>query len=409
MRALTCVLAVSIMTSPEAFAETQDGTCLDEMHKRLHGNEDDGELITMMDMSMLQSHLKFATRETATHRIEQKVVEQTVAEKKVVMASTATTNFVDRSFNRYSYKNTNHDKSTNHTHDDSSATAPSLAKPKHNRTIKTELLDPVLKPTRVVFSLTTTKSRIDKVKPALDSIMKQTRPADVVYLSIPPDVSQVPQWLQEMLRSNSSLKLLHMKEDYGPASKLLAALREGSENEASTVVIYGDDDMLYGPRIIELHLEAQSGINEPTAYGTRRIAIGKEGSKQWEQLLEAVGSVSVRASYLTDDMVFSISETPDACLLSDDYWISHFLSKAKVRLELLPTCQYDFESGIWPDSCSRPFQTIPEVQHIQALSETKLSQNGHGERSGGAWQDQLARYSRCQSMLIRRTSISNDM
>lgn len=261
--------------------------------------------------------------------------------------------------------------------------------------------DPLPEPTRVVFSLTTTKSRVDKVKPTLDSIMKQTRPADAVYLSVGPDVSQVPQWLQDMSRSNSStLKLLHMKEDYGPASKLLAALHEGSEHDSSTVVIYGDDDMLYGPRIIELHMDAQSEIHKPTAYGTRRIAIGEEGSAKWEQMLEATGSVSIRASYLRDNLVFRVSRLPDACRLSDDYWISHFLVKAKVTLELLPTCQYDFGLSIWPESCSQPFETIPEVQHIGALSETQLDANGHGKRAGGDWQDQLGRYSKCQSMMI---------
>mmetsp|Transcript_156532 Transcript_156532/g.300234 ORF Transcript_156532/g.300234 Transcript_156532/m.300234 type:complete len:361 (-) Transcript_156532:255-1337(-) len=258
-------------------------------------------------------------------------------------------------------------------------------------------------PTRVVFSLTTTKSRIDKVKPTLDSIMQQTRLPDVVYLAVPPDVLELPQWLQEMLSSNSSkLKVLKMKKDYGPSSKLLATLREGSEHSPHTVIIYGDDDMLYGPRIVELHLEAQSQkLDSPTAFGTRRIAIGDEGFPNREQLLEATGSVSIRASALTDEKVFTVSETPDACRLSDDYWISHFLLAAGVKLELLPTCQFDFVSGKWPQSCSQPFESIPEVQHIGALSETKLEEDGHGHRYGGNWQDQLARYSQCQAIMHR--------
>ena len=255
-------------------------------------------------------------------------------------------------------------------------------------------------PTRLVFSLTTTGRRISMIKPVIDAIVEgQDRTPDAVYLAVPPDVTSLPEWLVKYnatSRRPGILHVLHMAADYGPASKLLATLREGGERSAETVVVFGDDDILYGQKITELHHAAQTNARKPAAFGSRRIGIGS-GSRR-EELLEATGSISLRASALPES-AFDVHRQPDTCRLSDDYWLSHHLAGAGVALELLPRCVYNFNTGQWPQSCGS-MREAPGIGHIGALSKRGLAADGSVLGEGGDWRDQLRRYELCQSVLF---------
>ena len=261
------------------------------------------------------------------------------------------------------------------------------------------------RPSRLIFSITTTQARIDLIKGVLDVLVEgQTKPPDAVYLALPLQ-TRLPGWLQEYNSTSKRpgvLYLLRLSKDYGPASKLLAVLREGAERSTETVVVFGDDDILYGDRIASLHLEAQAITHRPTAFGTRRISIGE--GQQREEILEAVGTVSVRASFLPD-AAFGIGSQPDACRLSDDYWISHHLATAGVELSMLPTCTYSFNSGQWPQSCGN-FVPLSAVASIGALSSVTLARDGTARRGGGDWRDQLRRYTICQGMIEKRKRLA---
>mmetsp|Transcript_13391 Transcript_13391/g.24635 ORF Transcript_13391/g.24635 Transcript_13391/m.24635 type:complete len:299 (-) Transcript_13391:10-906(-) len=255
---------------------------------------------------------------------------------------------------------------------------------------------------RVVFSLTTLPRRIKHLKPVVDALVEaQTQVADAVYLAVPPMKRKLPSWLEQYNQSSSRpglLRVLHMRADYGPASKLLAAVAEGQERgKNSTLIIYGDDDVLYSPQIIQQHVDAQRTAASPTAFGTRLIHIG-EGRKR-ASLLEGVGSVSVRASYISDAF-FRIVDTLDVCKLSDDYWISRHLTQSGVRLQTLPDCGYNFNTERWSPSCGQPFHHVDDIRHIDALSETVMAGDGSmSQRFGGDWRAQLKRYEDCQASL----------
>ena len=54
-------------------------------------------------------------------------------------------------------------------------------------------------------------------------------------------------------------------------------------------------------------------------------------------LLRYMATASV--ALLLPDTVFSVGDEPDACRLSDDFWISHFFHRANISLEGLPRCR----------------------------------------------------------------------
>ena len=140
--------------------------------------------------------------------------------------------------------------------------------------------------TRVVFSLTTIPKRVGLLKPQLDNLVEnQTRPADAVYLAVGPEITALPAWLDlydTTSRRPGVLRVLRMAADYGPASKLLACLVEGGERgRPGTLVVYGDDDIMYPATLLAHHLSAHraalaaGGGSVRVAFGSRRISIGE--------------------------------------------------------------------------------------------------------------------------------------
>lgn len=260
---------------------------------------------------------------------------------------------------------------------------------------------------RVVFSLTTIELRLPLLKEVVDRIVEnQTRHPDAVYLAVPPSVKDLPEWLAKYNETSCRPGVLHvlfMKIDYGPSSKLLAALSEGNERGQQTIIVYGDDDILYGNRIVELHLEAQKRAMKPTAFGSRRLH-----PRELDPLvmLEATGTVSVVASVVPNDM-FTVASQPDACKYSDDFWISHHLDKSGVAIRALPGCTYDWPTKGgkgWPKSCG-DFVHVSRIGQIQPLSKLRIGWNGkamnRSELQRGNWKMQFQRYKMCKDHLER--------
>src|SRR5687768_8477868 len=95
---------------------------------------------------------------------------------------------------------------------------------------------------RTVFSLTTTPDRINRIRPTLESLRDQTRPANAIYLNVPyysrktGKPYQLPEWLDDF----PEVTVVRC-EDYGPATKLIPALE--LEKDPETIIIVVDDDI----------------------------------------------------------------------------------------------------------------------------------------------------------------------
>ena len=176
------------------------------------------------------------------------------------------------------------------------------------------------RPIRVVWSLTTTAARINYIKPVIDTIIEQqSRPVDRVYLATPPNVTY-PGWLRNYDSTSTRpgvLRCLQMAKDYGPASKLLAALREGGERDASTVIVWGDDDVSYGSELVSLHLAAQAGATRLTAFAPRLFTLDRGTPPKQEQEQEQSGNGHASLLHMSengitpaDDETVCMCDTP---------------------------------------------------------------------------------------------------
>jgi hypothetical protein len=110
---------------------------------------------------------------------------------------------------------------------------------------------------RVIASLSTVPDRIDNLRPTILSLLKQTRPPEEIVLAIPefsvrerrPYV--VPRHISRLPR----VRVLRCREDWGPATKFIAAIQDelamGREN---TLIMVVDDDRLYPRDALETYL-----------------------------------------------------------------------------------------------------------------------------------------------------------
>ncbi len=110
---------------------------------------------------------------------------------------------------------------------------------------------------RVIASLSTVPDRINNLMPTIRSLLKQTRPPDEIVLAIPefsvrerrPYV--VPKYISRLPR----VRVLRCREDWGPATKFIAAIQDelaaGREN---TLIMVVDDDRLYPRDALETYL-----------------------------------------------------------------------------------------------------------------------------------------------------------
>ena len=92
----------------------------------------------------------------------------------------------------------------------------------------------------ITVSLSTIPSRVEKIYPALKSLLDQTMPPRRIYLAIPPFSirEQKAYKIPEALLSCPAIQIIDAKKDWGPASKLIPALIS-PEKIATTFAVPG--------------------------------------------------------------------------------------------------------------------------------------------------------------------------
>ena len=101
---------------------------------------------------------------------------------------------------------------------------------------------------KFVVSFTTSPERISKIKPMIDSILTQSKSPDLFLLNIPEIFPRTNQKyiIPDFVKKNVTINVI--KQDYGPATKLLPAITYLNANNYSTedtYIIYLDDDINY--------------------------------------------------------------------------------------------------------------------------------------------------------------------
>lgn len=186
---------------------------------------------------------------------------------------------------------------------------------------------------RIVVSLTTSPTRIDKIKPVLDCVMNQTVKPDKIYLNLPhvfkrdnSVYSNIPDFI-----TNNKLIEITRCEDMGPATKILGSI---NKENSDTLFLSIDDDIYYPPELIQTYLHYNKLYPECVLTGTTFMYL-ENNPKYFPlfncELLEGFSGVLYSAGMLQDlDMNFD--KMSKECRLGDDFLLSNFIRGKKINI-----------------------------------------------------------------------------
>ncbi len=205
---------------------------------------------------------------------------------------------------------------------------------------------------RVIVSLSTLPDRIKNLRPTIRSLLKQTRPPDEIVLAIPEFSIRerrayvVPKYISRLPR----VRVLRCREDWGPATKFIAAIQDelaaGREN---TLIMVVDDDRLYPRDALETYLYYSERL--PNAALCFRGA-AMPSTLDWDDarmihardlreprpvaVITGCGSYLVRPRFF-DRSLWDYSGAPSVAFYIDDIWISACLSRRGVERYVVPS------------------------------------------------------------------------
>jgi len=187
---------------------------------------------------------------------------------------------------------------------------------------------------KYAISFTTTQIRIPKIIPMLDSITKQTIQPNIILLNIPKSIV-VPDKISEYCKTND-ITINFLNNDYGPATKLLGALKYSNINDYD-VIITVDDDICY-PKTMIKHYKILNkrynkctlGISGQQFNKNKRInssngAVTNNFEITETSILEGFASISYIQKFIDND-IFNIINYP-YFNIADDAHLSNYMAK----------------------------------------------------------------------------------
>ena len=229
---------------------------------------------------------------------------------------------------------------------------------------------------RHVISLSTIPPRFASLGPTLRSLVAQTSRPEAVELYIPRTYRRFPQWGGGLPDVPEGVRIVRVDEDFGPATKILPALRAYRGQEID--LLYVDDDVHFSPnwagRVLKLRRKMPKtalcatalsveqlgrpwqataplprvvrapGGNAQFGYHLRRLFAAirpgdpavprmltwyrKVKQSGYTDIAEGFCGVALRPSYL-DDAVFDV---PPVLWAVDDIWISGHLTRCGIPI-----------------------------------------------------------------------------
>ncbi len=196
----------------------------------------------------------------------------------------------------------------------------------------------------IIISMTTTPHRINKLEVPLQCLSRQNIKIRQIYISIPHIFKRdnmeyhIPEWLE-----NYPNVTILRTDDYGPATKILGALKH-AELRDDTIIISVDDDTCY-PQNLSLRLAVRAKMYPDEAIGVSGAILDFEKNveggivkimrdKVSVPVLEGFAGIAYRKNFFADS-IYDISMEPNYCYNSDDLYISfHLASQNVVRKTL---------------------------------------------------------------------------
>lgn len=102
-------------------------------------------------------------------------------------------------------------------------------------------------PMKIIVCMSTTPPRAPYIKSVIDRLLAQTRKPDEIRIYVPDKYRRFP-GTPKFPKLPDNVKICSCDEDFGPATKILPALKEFPPDQ---ILIYCDDNIDYDSNLIE--------------------------------------------------------------------------------------------------------------------------------------------------------------
>ena len=171
----------------------------------------------------------------------------------------------------------------------------------------------------IYVSLTTIPQRVKNLYKSVESLLKQSKKPDKIFVNIPKKYERFNEVIEDDQIPKISNKIVEITrcEDYGPGTKLLGSLNKLEKN---SLIILADDDNIYEDYMIEKFYHYYS-IAPENAYSFYVHPLGNFGIGQ------GADGFAINTNHLKGIKKFYYTVVKDykELFLYDDLWISYFL------------------------------------------------------------------------------------
>jgi hypothetical protein len=237
-----------------------------------------------------------------------------------------------------------------------------------------------MKAMKIVVSFTTSPTRINKCGPMINSILGQSRKADLFILNIPEEFARtgetyvVPKYIRKSLTVN------RIAVDYGPATKIIPAvlyLRQHADvyDPEHTRIIYLDDDIAYPKKMIEAYEKmippSDNNVWTSTGFDFMNMQLdGKRAHKDTATIAEGYGSVCVKLNTFGDDfmeyMTIYTANDNQICRLSDDVILSNYYHRRNIGINIINIPGFLSINDIWQEQKILDYGNEDDALHLGA-------------------------------------------
>jgi len=171
----------------------------------------------------------------------------------------------------------------------------------------------------IYVSISTIPQRVKYINKAINSLLKQTKKPDKIFVNIPHKFKRFNEIIEEtqIPKFNSSIVEVTRCEDYGPGTKLLGSLNKLKED---SLLILADDDHTYKDYMIEkffyFYSKAPNNAYSFFVYPIENFPVG-----------QGADGFAINTNHLKGIKTFYEKVVKDykELFLNDDVWISYFL------------------------------------------------------------------------------------
>jgi len=179
----------------------------------------------------------------------------------------------------------------------------------------------------IYVSISTIPPRLKNINESIESLLKQTKKPDKIFVNIPFSYKRFSEKIEEnqIPKFNNSCVEITRCEDFGPGTKLLGSLKKLEKN---SLIILADDDHIYKDYMIEkfeyFYSKASNNAYSFYVYPIENFPVG-----------QGADGFAINTNHLSGIKNFYDKVVKDykELFLNDDLWISYylyFLKKIKI-------------------------------------------------------------------------------